>query len=157
MTLNDIYNGAEPIISDFLRKELLMQGHHLTGGLEDSINAKIDGNSLIGLAIYYVEAVNEGFTPDKASFKMLPGMIEYFQKRGLGVEEAKRAAVNTIRVWMKEGMSTQASKRFSSTGERQHFIEEAFNRNESELDGYMSSAFDVAVEQQYRKTKDEVI
>lgn len=155
MTLDEIYEGANVILSDLLREELILQGHTLTGDLEESIGAKIEGSSLIGLAIYYAEAVNEGFSPDKASFKMLPGMIDYFIKRGLGPEEAKQAAVNTIRVWMKEGMSTQASKRFSQTGERQHFIEEAFEK--SNIDAYMSNALDLAIDEQYHKTKDETI
>jgi len=88
---------------------------------------------------------------------MLPGLIKYFSLRGYNAEEAKRIAALTIKKWFNEGMSTQASKKYSKTGSRHHFIEAAFVGNDSNIDSYMLSNFDHAVEEEYLKTKSEIV
>lgn len=153
MTLASIYRGAGQIFARLLREELTIQGHRLTGALEQSISVKQQGNILAIFALSYAEQLDQGIKPEQISFKMIPGLINFFKLRGFDDIRAKRAAVNTIKVWMKEGMSTQASKRFSQSGKRQGFIDET----QLKLDQYLSSAFDKAVDDQFNSTKSETI
>jgi hypothetical protein len=70
-------------------------------------------------------------------------------------KQAAGAAAATIKKWQQEGMSTQASKRFSSTGARQNMVESTFAK--SEIDEYMNSALDYGVDEKYHETKSETI
>lgn len=165
-TIDDIYRGAERLINEFIRKEMVAQGHHLTGAMEESVESNTfkqkKAEVMEGVAVYYTQFVNDGFPPQSASFKQVPFLIEYFIKRGYPVKsttgvDATSLAFATVAKWMKEGMPTQASKRFSSTGSRTNMIENAFVANEAKLDSYMSSGFDFLVDEHYRKEKSETV
>lgn len=155
MTLELIYQGAAKLIHQLIRKEHSDQGHHLTGAFEDSLEGRVSVNFLRGYALSYGAIINEGVPAAQITFKNLPGLLRYFKLRGLPDNEIPRAARATIIKQMREGMSTQASKRFSRTGGRQHFIEAAFLY--PDLDQYMSVSFDFAVDEEYSKTKSETI
>ncbi len=160
-TIEEIYAGAERLINQFIKKEMIDQGHHLTGAMEDSLDYTVinDGKTqtMEGFAVHYTKFVNDGVPAKSASMKQFPFLVEYFKQRGLPEKEAMGAAAATIKVWMKEGMSTQASKRFSKTGSRQNMIENAFVGNESKLDDYMTSGIDFVVEERFQKEKSETI
>lgn len=167
-TIADIYEGAERLINEFIRKEMVDQGHHLTGAMEDSLDAEIfkkkKAEVMEGFAVYYSRFVNDGFPAKSANFQQVPFLIEYFQKRGYPLASsdttkptAVQLAFATVKKWMQEGMPTEASKRFSSTGSRKNMIENAFAGNERRLDDYMNDSFDFVVEEQYRKEKSETI
>lgn len=160
-TVRDIYEGAERFINEILRKESTAQGHYLTGAMEDSFNAVTgkEGKADVmnGFAVSYTEYVEHGVPAASANMKQFPFLKDYFLKRGLGDKEAGGAAAATIKVWMKEGMSTGASKRFSETGSRQHFIENAFAGNDAKIDDYILNSFDFAIDERFRKEKDETI
>lgn len=160
-TITDIYNAAEAFINQFLRKEMVAQGHHLTGAMEDSLDSQASkkgkADIMEGFAILYTQFVNDGVPASSASFKQFPFLVEYFRQKGFGEREAKGAAAATIRTWMKEGMPTQASKRFSSTGSRTNMIEAAFTANEHKVDEYMANSFDFAVNEMFHKEKSETI
>jgi hypothetical protein len=155
MTLTEIFFHLGIQINKLIKKEHTDQGHYLTGTLENSLQIEILGNTLTGLAISYAKIVNEGLSRDKISMKMLPKMEAYFRLRGLPDNEAKKAAFFTIQKWGQEGMSTEASSRFSKTGERQHFIERALEN--PKVDNLMFFNLDKAFDQEYSKTKSEII
>lgn len=161
MTIADIYKGAERLINDIIRRESTAQGHFLTGAMEDSFDSSYRKSGradlMEGFAVYYTKFVNDGVPAEKASMKQFPFLVSYFRKRGLQENEAKGAAAATIKTWMKEGMSTQASKRFSSTGSRQNFVENSIAGNEARIDDYMTDNFDFAVDELYHKEKSETI
>jgi len=161
INITDIYFGAQRLINEAIRIEHSAQGHNLTGTLENSLNGKITKNGrhdiLSGFAVKYAKTLNEGIKPQDVNSNVIPGLIKYFILRGLGPKEAERAAVATFYKWKQEGMSTEASKRFSSTGERQHFIERAFEKNENALDSYMLNTLDFSINEHYSKTKSETI
>lgn len=161
MTVKDIYLGAEKLINQLIKKESVAQGHYLTGAMDESLNAKYSSTSkadnMEGFAVMYMQFVNDGVPAESASMKQFPFLVKYFILRGLGEKEAKGAAAATIHKWMKEGMSTQASKRFSKTGARQHLIESAFVGGNTQIDDYMTSGFDYIVEQEFQKEKSETI
>ncbi|HTD94233.1 MAG TPA: hypothetical protein VK644_10490 [Chitinophagaceae bacterium] len=160
-TITDIYQGAIPFINSLLRKELIAQGHHLTGALEESFDAEISSTRkqdlMEGMAAHYAEWVNNGFPAASASMKQFPFVYAYFLKRGLSEPDAKGAAFGTIRKWMKEGMPTQASKAYSSTGSRTNMIENAFAGAESKIDDYLTDGFDFVVEERFQLEKSETI
>lgn len=159
MTIEDIHSGLANLINQYIKQEHSAQGHYLTGSLEGSLENKLikfaKSDILAGFAIYYAKVIEEGLEPDRVSFKMLPGLTKYFILRGYGPQEAKRIAGATINKWKTEGLSTQASKRFSKTGSRHHFVEATFIGKSVEMDNYMGSNFDFAVDEQYNKTKSE--
>lgn len=161
MTITDIYKGAERFINELIRREIVAQGHHLTGAMEDSLDSKTNksgkAETMEGFAVYYTKFVNEGVPAESASMKQFPFLVRYFQQRGLQLKESQGAAAATIKKWMKEGMSTQASKRFSSTGSRQNMIENAFVGSENKIDEYMGNSFDFMINEDYLKEKSEVI
>ncbi|MGE9312880.1 hypothetical protein ACLOAU_14630 [Niabella sp. CJ426] len=168
MTIADIYNGAERFINEILRKEIVAQGHHLTGALESSLEAEIKrigkSDAMQGFAVEYAKYINDGVRPEAASMKQFPFLVEFFNQKGYpeyssssSTLTSRALAAMTIKKWMKEGMSTQASKRFSSTGSRQNFVENAFIGNESKIDEYMGNSFDFVINEEYKKEKSEVI
>lgn len=160
-TIEEIYAGAERLINQIIRKEIVDQGHHLTGNLEESLDYSVVKSgkevTMEGFAAHYGRFVNDGVPARSASMKQWPFLVEYFKLRGLSEKEAGGAAAATIKVWMKEGMSTQASKRFSKTGARQQMIESAFTGNESKIDEYMTGGFDFVVEEKFQQEKSETI
>ena len=166
-TVKDIYAGAERLINQIIQQEMRDQGHTLTGTMESSLttNNKSDSKSdtLEGFAIQYTQYVNDGVPAESASMKQFPFLVNYFKLRGYPEESsdgsvtAKELAAATIHKWMKEGMSTAASKRFSKTGSRQNFVQNAFAGSENILDEYMSNSFDFAVNELYLKEKSETI
>ena len=167
MTIEDIYQGAERLINKILRDEMVAQGHHLTGAMEDSLVSDVftKGKQKImeGFAISYTKFVNEGFPAASASMKQYPFLLEYFVKRGYPIYSTKgnvtagALTAMTIKKWMREGMPTQASKRFSSNGSRTNMIENAFAGANNEIDEYMGNSFDFVVEEKFQKEKSETI
>lgn len=166
-TIADIYKGAVVLINQELRKEMVAQGHHLTGAMEDSLDSEISKQAkadiLEGFAVYYAKFVNDGFPAKSASMKQFPFLLEYFIKRGFpvassaGTTTAGQMAAMTIKKWMREGMPTQSSKAFSSTGSRTNMIENAFVGSQNKIDGYMTDSFDFLVEERFQKEKSETI
>lgn len=161
MTVADIFKLAEEFISTLLREEIIAQGHHLTGALEESLTgtASSHGNTdlLEGFAIFYAQFVDQGFPASSATKKQAPFLIAYFKLKGLSEEEAVGAAFATIKVWMRDGMPTQASKRFSQTGSRTNFVANAIAGKSSEIDSFVGSKIDEAVEELFKREKNETI
>lgn len=159
MTLIDVLYQAQIIINNSIKREHSAQGHNLTGLSESSLHGEQVRNGsqyvMRGLAVMYMKTLNEGLKPNQISFKVYPNLVNYFLLRGFTEPDAKRIAGATIAKWKQEGMSTEASKRFSSTGERQGFIERGIEK--SDVDNYMDSSLDFLVEQQYQKTKSETV
>ena len=166
-TIADIYAGALRLINKELRKESVAQGHFHKGGMDDSFDADISQKGktdiMQGVAVYYTKFVNEGFPAASASFKQFPFLLEYFIEKGFpvaatgGSVTAAMMAAMTIRKWMREGMPTQASKAFSSTGSRTQMVENAFFGADDKIDNYMSNGFDFVVDEYYHKEKSETI
>lgn len=158
MNIVDIYKGAEILINNLIREELKKQGHYLTGNLDRSLSGIISKtaktDTLSGFALSYINVLEQGLEPEQISFKMLPGLVAYFIKRGLSQEEALQAGKATIFKWMKEGLSTQASKRFSQTGARQHAVEAVFVGKQTEIDEYVLNTIEFSLQP---KTKSETI
>lgn len=159
MNLLDVLYQAKVILNNSIRREHSAQGHFLTGNSENSLDGRIFRNGrqyiLHGLAVSYFKILNEGLTPDQIKSGVIPKLESYFILRGYSVNDSKKFAVATFRAWKKEGMSTEASKRFSSTGSRQGFIEKGFEK--SNIDEFMDLSLSHMVEEQMSKVKSETI
>lgn len=156
MTIEQIYQEAATFIGDILRAEVVAQGHHLSGALEQSIGGQITvtdkAATLEGFALFYSQYVDKGFPATSASFKQAPFLIRYFEARGLAPEEARGAAFATIRTWMKTGMPTPASRAFSNTGARTGYVEAAFVGHSSEIDTFILGRIDEEIERLFQAT-----
>jgi hypothetical protein len=167
VTIADLYKEAEKLINEFIRVEMKAQGHHLTGAMEESLGSETSSTGkaelMEGFAVYYAKIVNDGFPAKSASFKQFPFLVEFFVKKGFPIYSssggltANQLAAMTIRKWMKEGMPTAASNRFSSVTRRQRMFENAFQDNKQKLDEFMSNGFDFIMEEDFQKEKSETI
>lgn len=161
-TIQDIYIGAERLINLILREEIIAQGHHLTGALEDSLKSDIfkEGKTEVmeGVALYYSQFVEHGFPAASASMKQWPFVYRYFLQRGFSDQDAKRVAAATIRKWMSQtGMPTLGSKAYSQTGSRTNYVENAMIGAEPKIDEYMTNSLDFVVEERFQLEKSETI
>ena len=162
MTVADVYELAETAINGFLRETIIAQGHSLIGELHQTLHSttrqKGKTDVMQGFAVHYMKYVNDGVPAKSASFKQFPFLVEYFKKRGISDDkEAKAAAAATIHKWMKEGLSTKASSKYSETGKRQQIVENTFADHGDKIDGVVMAAFDQLVDEQYHKEKSETI
>lgn len=147
-------------ISGAVRDEWVAQGHHLSGAWEDSLTAEVadDGTNATGYATAYGLIVNAGVQAGRIPYggpkatpgeggtsKYIEGLINYFIARGLGPEEAMRAAFATANVHKKEGLSTAASSRFSSNGQRQEFVQAVDKALGAKVDEVIVKGADVYV------------
>ena len=146
---------GEKAVED-LRKELDDQGHTLTGALDKSITADVEGDGLDILAEGYMKYVNDGFPAKSASMKQFPFVVKYWQQRALGEEEAKRAAAATIHKWMKEGMPTGTSMAHSRNERRTKAIREALENN-NQIDTYIEVGLDSELDDIWEMDKTEII
>lgn len=132
----DLLELTEFMIND-LKKELIDQGHVMTGRMRDSIElAQIKASqgsieALVELENYF-EVLDQGVRANRIPFhpgsgrkssKYIDGLVNFWMiKKGLSKDEATRAAFATARKHKKEGMPTQSSWQSSSNGRRLEFF-----------------------------------
>ncbi len=159
--LNAIFREADKLLKKAIKKELRDQGHKNTGQLENSISSKVVEQSgeavLTGTSLYYAQFINDGIKADSASFKQFPFLVDYFMSKGYAEKEAKNFAGATIRKWMKEGMSTKGSIRFSKNGRRLNFMGYVDQETAKDLDQSVQKGLDNLINSVYLKTKSETI
>lgn len=141
MTSNMIEKAAQRIIES-IKNEWVLQGHHLTGGFEDKLSYEIEesGNKVMLHILDNTERVhgkilNRGvpaekipFTPGsgKTESKYIKGLIEYAKLRmGATDKEALSIAFAIAYTHLKEGMPSKGSKKYSKTGKRIEFVDDA--------------------------------
>lgn len=161
----DLGNLADFMITD-LKRELIDQGHILTGKLRDSIelmNVNVSNGSIeafVGLENYYgildkgVRANKIPYNPGsgKKSSKYIDALINFWMiKKGLGKEEATRAAFALARKHKKEGMPTQSSWAHSSNGRRLEFL----SRTIEDSDHY--DQFESSLQDELEHVSDNII
>ena len=135
----------ELIVSE-LQKELVTQGHVLTGALRDSIRYEVKQlpNIVEGLVfmLEYGEAIDQGIQPSKIPYsgngkggtsEYIQGLIRFFVLKGLPREEAKSAAFATANKHRQTGFPTPNSFRFSSNGKRTGFFSDTIEKLEGEI------------------------
>lgn len=171
-TAKEVLQRADVLIRDSLREELHKQGHYLTGALEKSIQGTVTsaGNMevLTGVARAYGHILHYGTKPSRIPYggqgkstggtsKYIQGLKDFFIQRGLSEQEALGAAFATAKKQKKEGMSTEGSKQYSSTGERQGFIGIVATAIGQQVDNLVLSGFDQLINQTFLSTKSETV
>lgn len=146
-TIEDAMQRVQAI----LRKSLEERGHVLSNNLKESIQFSIEATESKIVArmtvLEYGMYVEFGVKPDRIPYsgsnkkrggksKYIQALISYFEARGKGSDEAKRAAFATARVHSREGMSTKASARFSSVNKRNAY----FTSKRDEIEAILSEA-----------------
>ena len=163
--------AAGALLRKGLRDEFAAQGHSLTGTYEASVQVQVSdaGNEqrLAMLALAYGQIVNYGIKPSRIPYggfggkggtsQYIQGLIRFFRLRGLSEEEAKRAAFATAKKQKKEGMSTEGSKQYSKTGERQGFLQRMEEATGPAVDTLVLRGFDDLVGAKFHETKSETV
>jgi hypothetical protein len=135
----DILRTTGDILKVDIQEELRDQGHVNTGKLFNSVKASVNNGTDIELNITmndYHTYVEHGVRANRIPFggkrkggkrtsRYIQGLINFFKSKGKTLKDAKAAAFATANVHKREGMPTQASRRFSNNGRRLEFINES--------------------------------
>lgn len=158
-----LLNSANKAIIDDIKKTLELQGHHLTGALEASLQAHVNTNGdvteLSASALGYIESLEKGIPASQINVPAtLNAMIKYVELRmGYRGSKAAHVAYRILQKQAIEGNPTEASKRFSKIGERKHVVTNTFAANQDKyaqmIDQVVSSSLDL----EFSKTKSETI
>jgi hypothetical protein len=133
-----------------IKEQLAKQGHKATGELERSLEAKIVevgknveiqifGNSYAGILENGVKPSRVPYNPNSRSGAKTSQYIQALQKymafrTGKSLKESLGLAFAVARKHAKEGMSTRASSRFSSTGKRNNVIDNMISEQGNEIE-----------------------
>lgn len=138
----------EEIIRD-IKKELRLQGHHLTSALENSLSEHLipeaGGVTLTASALAYIEDLEKGIPGFliRLDNKSISGMTRYVELRfGYRGKMAIKTAIAILRKQQKEGMPTKGSFAFTQTGFRTEAVSDVFSDNREK---YISLLDTVAV------------
>lgn len=154
------------VLNTELRNILKAKGHFNTGQLEGSIKSTITNDNLSGEMFDYGHIVDDGtpaaripFRPGSGakSSKYIDALIIYFRGKGLNEKEAKSAAFATAKTQLKEGMSTRNSVRYSTTGNRNNFVADAWGKAEPAIDKMIDRSMDDVFNEEFERQKNETI
>ena len=140
--------------------EWRLQGHELTGSavkqMETMVRMEINTLIIEGFVPDYMAINNQGVTAARIPYtpnsgrppsKYISGLIDYVQRRmGKSEKEAKSIAFAIASKHKKEGMPTKTSARFSKTGKRTGFIEQALDKNSAKFIELIENAITFSVE-----------
>jgi hypothetical protein len=148
--------------------EWRLQGHELTGAavkqMETMVRMEINTLIIEGFVPDYMAINNSGVTAARIPYtpnsgrppsKYISGLIDYVQRRmGKSEKEAKSIAFAIASKHKKEGMPTKTSARFSKTGKRTGFIEQALDKNSAKfielIEVSVAATVEVLVESYYK-------
>lgn len=153
--IRDGLEAAMLHLQKMLRRELVLQGHKLTGNLSESIGFEMVevpyGWKATMSADDYGVFIEFGVTSAKIPYrsgsgrrgaggksKYIQGLIRFFELRGLPEREAIGAAFATAHVHQREGMPTRESYRFSRTGQRTGFVQTVVTDNLEIIGGILA-------------------
>lgn len=147
-------------LKEDLRKEIVEQGHHLTGALEDSVKSTVNLSNDISLQMEandYIDPLNDGVPASRIPFnsqqsrggtsKYIQGLKRFAELRfGAEGKEALGIAFAIAKTHEKTGMPTPGSYAFSKTGKRTNVIPETFEKNDydKKLEDGISDEIDAA-------------
>jgi hypothetical protein len=148
--------------------EWRLQGHELSGSavkqMETMVRMEINTLVIEGFVPDYMAINNSGVTAARIPYtpnsgrppsKYISGLIDYVKRRmGKSDKEAKGIAFAIASKHKKEGMPTKGSVRFSTTGKRTGFIEQALDKNSPKfielIEVSVAATVEVLVESYYK-------
>lgn len=158
MTEIDILKQAAKYVEENIIIAWQAQGHHMSGAFEDSlINEMVNDKEIEGKAKTYGVIVNYGIdagnipyggqTTGAKTSQYIQGLYNFFKAKGKSHKDALSFAFATAKMQKKEGMSTQASRFYSSTGERQNFLQHAMDAISVYLDNMIFDGLNDVVDE----------
>lgn len=144
-------------IINLIADEWEKQGHNMTGAFVASMTAEaIEEGDTLTINIYdntqrsYGVILDDGVAADRIPFypgsgrktsKYIAGLVSYVQRRmGLSDKDALSVAFAIAHKHKAEGMPTQASSRFSQTGKRTGFVNDATQQIDEIVSKYVQDA-----------------
>jgi hypothetical protein len=136
------------------------QGHELTGAavkqMETMVRFEINTLIIEGFVPDYMAINNQGVPANRIPYypgsgrkesEYIKGLMKYVQQRmGKSEKEAKSIAFAIASKHKKEGMPTKTSAKYSKTGKRTGFIEQALDKNSAKFIELIESAVTFSVE-----------
>jgi hypothetical protein len=158
--LQKLADDISALAIEVIAMEWRAQGHELSGSAVKQMETvvKFEINTLVieGLVPDYMAINNSGVTAARIPYtpnsgrppsKYISGLIDYVKRRmGKSDKEAKSIAFAIASKHKKEGMPTKGSVRFSTTGKRTGFIEQALDKNSPKFIELIENAITFSVE-----------
>jgi hypothetical protein len=158
--LQKLADDISALAIEVIAMEWRAQGHELSGSAVKQMETvvKFEINTLVieGLVPDYMAINNSGVTAARIPYtpnsgrppsKYISGLIDYVKRRmGKSDNEAKSIAFAIASKHKKEGMPTKGSVRFSTTGKRTGFIEQALDKNSAKFIELIENAITFSVE-----------
>ncbi|RFM30032.1 hypothetical protein [Deminuibacter soli] len=151
------------IISN-IKQELRLQGHFLTGALEQSLHDAIaqlpDGVDLQATALGYIEDLEKGVPSNHIAIDAtsIAAMTRYVQLRmGYKGKQATKVAIAILKKQQKEGMPTRNSYQFSKTGNRLESVADTFYKNDNRYTGMIDNVVIGELDAEFNKTKSGIV
>ena len=159
-SLQKLADDISTLAISVVATEWRAQGHELTGSavkqMETMIRFEINTLVIEGLVPDYMAINNQGVPANKIPYypgsgnktsKYISGLIDYAKKRmGKSDKEAKSVAFAIASKHKREGMPTKGSVRFSTTGKRTGFIEQALDKNSQKFIDLIEASIRFSVE-----------
>ena len=154
------------LLHDALMAEWRAQGHYMTGKVVEEIDYEINrtfgGVTITGLMPAYGGYINEGVSASNIPYspgsgagksKYIEGLIGYVQKRMAinDLREAKSVAFAIAQTQKRQGMPTIGSYRYSSTGKRTEWVNDALQKNMDKLGGYIRQFYASYMRSQFQE------
>lgn len=153
----------ESIIND-IKNELRLQGHYLTGALEESIEereiAENGGVTLTAKAAAYIESLEKGIDAKdiKINSQSLAEMTRYVELRmGYKGGKAMKVALLILQKQKEEGNPTFNSMQYSKTGRRREALKETFEKNQSRYSSMIDNTVVGQLDNQFHQIKSGTI
>jgi hypothetical protein len=158
--LQKLADDISALAIEVIAMEWRAQGHELSGSavkqMETVIREEIATIVIEGYVPDYMAINNSGVTAARIPYtpnsgrppsKYISGLIDYVKRRmGKSDKEAKGIAFAIASKHKKEGMPTKASARYSSTGKRTGFIEQALEKSSPKFIELIENAITFSVE-----------
>jgi hypothetical protein len=158
--LQKLADDISALAIEVIAMEWRAQGHELSGSAVKQMETlvKFEINTLVieGLVPDYMAINNSGVTAARIPYtpnsgrppsKYISGLIDYVKRRmGKSDKDAKGIAFAIASKHKKEGMPTKGSVRFSTTGKRTGFIEQALDKNSAKFIELIENAITFSVE-----------
>ena len=158
--LQKLADDISALAIEVIAMEWRAQGHELSGSavkqMETLVKYEINTLVIEGLVPDYMAINNSGVTAARIPYtpnsgrppsKYISGLIDYVKRRmGKSDKEAKSIAFAIASKHKKEGMPTKGSVRFSTTGKRTGFIEQALDKSSPKFIELIENAITFSVE-----------
>jgi hypothetical protein len=158
--LQKLADDISALAIQVIAMEWRAQGHELSGSavkqMETVVREEIATIVIEGYVPDYMAINNRGVPSNKIPYypgsgrktsKYIDGLIDYVKRRmGKSDKEAKGIAFAIASKHKLEGMPTKASARYSSTGKRTGFIEQALDKSSPKFIELIENAITFSVE-----------